>query len=191
MSFQVLAVKSIVEASGVVALGVALPIVEVAPALQRGRAVLPRAVEVERAVAVVPAARVIVAQHVADLVGLVHLALRDLAGDLDLRRRRRDFVAYPSLEAVVQDVAAEAVEVGGADAVVVRRLGDVLARAPVVAGVGVAGAVSGVLALGPGERRRAQTLGTLVAGEAGASVAALKAATSLGIIFTCGAGEAL
>ena len=191
MTFQILAVEPVVQAAGVVALRVALPVVEVAPALQRGRAVLPRVVEVERAVAVVPAALVVVAQHVAEVVGLVLLALRDPALHLALGRRRRDVVAEPALEAVVQDVAAEAVEVRGADAVVVRRLGGVLARAAVVAGVGVTGAVGGVLALGPGERRRAQTLGALVAGDAGAAVATVKAAAGLGVVLARGAGEAL
>jgi len=121
LPLQILAVEAVVKASGVVALRVALAVVEVAPALQRGRAVLPRAVEVERAVAVVPAARVVVAEHVAVLVVLRLLAQRDVAGRLHLGRRR-DVVAEAALEAVVQDVAAEAVEVGGADAVVERRL---------------------------------------------------------------------
>lgn len=134
LSFQVLTVESIVETSSVVALGIALAVVEVPPALQRHRAVLPRVVEVERAVAVVPAARVVVAQHVAELVVLVLLALGDGAGLLHLRRRH-DVAAESSQEVVVQDVAAEAVEVGGADALVVRRLGGVLAGAAVVAGV--------------------------------------------------------
>lgn len=190
LSLQVLAVKPVVEAPGVVALRVALPVVEVAPALQRGRAVLPRVVEVERAVPVVPAARVVVAEHVAVLVVLGLLAQRDVAGDLH-PGRRRDVVAEPSLEAVVQDVAAQAVEDGRADAVVVRRLRGVLAHAAVVAGVGVTGAVGGILALGPSEGRRAQTLGTLVAGDAGAAVAAVEATAGLGVIFTRGAGEAL
>lgn len=150
LSFQVLAVKPIIQTSGVVTLRVTFPVVEVSPALQRGRAVLPRVVEIERAVAVVPAALVVVAQHVAVLVVLALLALRDPAGDVHLRRRQ-DVVAEPPPEVVIQDVAAQAVEVGGADAVVVRRLRGVLARAAVVAGIRIAGTVGGILAFGPGE----------------------------------------
>lgn len=190
LPFQVLAVEPIIETPGVVALRVALPVVEVPPALQRVGAVLPRVLVVERAVAVVPAAGVVVAAHVAVLVVLALLALRDLAGHLHLGRRR-DVVAEPPHEFVVQDVAAEAVEVGRADALVVRRLGDVLARAAVVAGVGVAGRVGGILALGPREGRRAQTLGALVAGDAGASISAVEVAAGLGVVLTRGAGKTL
>lgn len=78
----------------------------------------------------------VVAAHVTELVVLALLALRDAAGHV---------------EAVFQDVAAQAAEVGGADTAVERRLGGVLARAPVVAGARVAEAVGGVLTLGPGE----------------------------------------
>lgn len=100
-------------------------------------------------------------------------------------------MAKPSLEAVIQDVASQTVEVCGADTVVVRRLRGVLTRATVVAGVGVTGAVGGILALRPSEGRGAQTLGTLVTGDAGASIVAVEAAAGLGIIFTCGASKAL
>lgn len=192
LSFQILAVKSIVEAPGVVALRVALAVVEVAPTLQRGRAVLPRVVEVERAVAVVPAACVVVAQHVTHLVVLALLALGDLAGLVWCRRwRRRHVVARPARGAVVQDVAPEAVEVGGADAAIVRRFDRVLARARVVTGIGFARAVAGVLALGSCEGRRAQTLGTFLARDAGAAVVALEAAASVAVVITCGASESL
>lgn len=150
LSLQVLAVESIEETSSVVALRVALSVAEVAPALQRRRAVLPRVVEVQGAVPVVPAARVIVAHHVTDLVVLTLLALRDLAGHLH-RRRRLDVYPVASPEVRVQDVAAEAVEAAGADAVVVRSLGRRFARAAVVAGVGVTQAVGGILALRPVE----------------------------------------
>lgn len=132
----------------------------------------------------------VVAAHVAELVVLSFLALRDVAGDLHLRWRQ-DVVAEPSVEAVIQDVASEAVEVRGADAVVEGGLRRVFARATVVAGVGITGAVGWILALRPSKGRRAQTLGILVAGDAGASIAALEAATGLSVIFTCGAGKAL
>ncbi len=132
----------------------------------------------------------VVAEHIAELVVLGFLALRDIAGDLHLRRWR-DVVAKPSLEAVIQDVATQTVEVCGADAVVERRLGGVFTRATVIAGVGVTGAVGGILTLRPSEGRGAQTLGTLVAGDAGASIAAVEAAAGLGVIFTCGASKAL
>lgn len=131
----------------------------------------------------------VVAEHVAVLVVLGLLALRDVARHLQLRQRH--LVAGPPLDAGCQDVAGEAVEVPGADAAVVGLLGRVLARAAVVAGVGVARAVRGVLALGPGEGRRAQARGTLAAGDAGASVATAEGAARLGIVLAGGAGEAL
>lgn len=83
-------------------------------------------------------------------------------------------------------MAAFAIEVPGADAAVA--LGRVLARASIVAGVGVAQAVGGVLALGSGEGRGAQARGTLTAGDTGASVATNEAATSLGIVLAGGTG---
>lgn len=187
LSLQILAVEPVIEAPGSVALRVALAIVEVAPALQRGRAVLPRVVEVERAVAVVPATLVVVAEHVAVLVVLGFLALRDVARHLHLRQG--DVVAQPPLEARCQDVAAFAIEVPGAEAAVA--LGRVLARAPIVAGVGVARAVRGVLALGSGEGRRAHARGTLAAGDTGAPVATNEAAARLGIVLAGGTSEAL
>lgn len=187
LPLQILAVETVVEAPRGVALRVALAIVEIAPALQRGRAVLPRVVEVERAVAVVPAALVVVAEHVAVLVVLGFLALRDVARHLHLRQR--DVVAQPPLKARCQDVAAFAVEVPGADAAVA--LSRVLARASIVARVGVARAVGGVLALRSGEGRGAQARGTLAARDTGATVATNEAATRLGIVLAGGTGEAL
>lgn len=92
----------------------------------------------------------VVAEHIAELVVLVLLALRDLAGDLNVCRWRDGLTKAPT-EAVIQDVAEEAVKVGGADAVVERRLGSVFARAAVVTGVGVAWAVGGILTLGSSE----------------------------------------
>lgn len=76
----------------------------------------------------------VVAEHVAELVVLLILALLDLAGGLPARWWR-DVVAEPSLEGVVQDVAAETVEVCGAEAVVVWFLRSVFTRAAIVAGV--------------------------------------------------------
>lgn len=132
----------------------------------------------------------VVADGVAVLVVLVRLALRDAAGNRHLGQRGHA-AADPPLEAVVQDVAEKAVELGRTDAVEVRRLSRVLARAAVVARVGVAGAVGGVLAVRSGEGRRAQTLGTLVSRNAGPSVAAVEATAGLGVVLTGGAGEAL
>lgn len=190
LSFQLLAVEPIVKTSSVVTLRVALSIIEVSPALQRGGAVLPRVIEVERAVAIVPAALVVVTLPVTDLVVLCFLALRDVTADLHLRRHR-DGVAEPSREVVIQDETLEAIEVFGADTVVERRLRRVFTRAAVVAGVGITGAVGGILALRPSEGGCAQTLGTVVAGVTGASIAAVEAAADLGVIFTCGAGKSL
>lgn len=82
---------------------VTLPVVEVAPALQGRRAVLPRVVEVERAVAPVPATRVVVTQGITELVPLSFLTLGDLTAHLHLGRGR-DVTAEPTQEAVVQDV---------------------------------------------------------------------------------------
>lgn len=84
LSFQVLAVKPIVQASSIIALGVAFAIIKVAPALQRGRAVLPRVVEVEGAVAVVPTALMVVTKGIAKLVVFGGFTLRDLTFDLHL-----------------------------------------------------------------------------------------------------------
>lgn len=111
-------VKSIKETSGIITLRVTLPIVEVPPALQGDRTVLPRIVKVERAVAVIPTARVVVTELVAELVVLILLALWDGAG---LWRW--------------QNVAEETAEVFGADALVVWCLRRVFTRGTVVARV--------------------------------------------------------
>lgn len=190
LSFQVLAVETIVEAARVVTLRIALPVVEVAPTLQRGGAVLPGVIKVERAVAVVPAALVVVADRVAVLVVLVRLALRDAAGGRHLGQRRHAAADAPR-EAVVQDVAEKPVELERADAAVVRRLGGLFARPAVVARVGVAGAVGGMPALGSSEGRRAQAFGTLVTRNAGPSITTAEATTGLGVILTGGAGKTL
>lgn len=76
----------------------------------------------------------VVTEHVAEVVVLIFLALRDCAGLLHLRRWR-DVAAKSSPEVVIQDVAAETIEVCRADALVVRRLGGVFTCATVVAGI--------------------------------------------------------
>lgn len=66
--------------------------------------------------------------------------------------RRGDVEAHAAAEAVVQDVAQEPVELGGAQAAVEGALGRGLAAALVVAGVAThAGAANRELALGAGE----------------------------------------
>lgn len=62
----------------------------------------------------------VVTGHIAVLVVLALFTLRDAAGDVHWGWR--DVVAKPSREAVIQDVAAEAVEVSWAVTVVVRLL---------------------------------------------------------------------
>lgn len=88
-------------------------------------------------------------------------------------------------------MASEAIEVCGTDTAIERVLGRDFTCSTVVAGVGVTGAVSGKLTLRPSKGWRAQTLGTLAARDAGASIAAMKAATRRGVIFTRGARKAL
>lgn len=132
----------------------------------------------------------VVAPLVADLVVLSFLALRDVAGDLHFLWWV-DFFARPSPKVVVQDVASEAVEVHRADTMVERRIGDVFTCAAVVAGVGITGAVSGELTLGTSEELRAQTLGSLAARDAGATIVAVEAAACLGVIITCRTCKAL
>lgn len=70
LSLQILAVKTIIQASGVIALRITFAIIKVSPALQRGRAVLPRVVEVEGAVALVPAALMVVTVGITDPIVL-------------------------------------------------------------------------------------------------------------------------
>lgn len=62
----------------------------------------------------------VVTGHIAVLVVLALFTLRDPAGDVHWGWR--DVVAKPSREAVIQDVAAEAVEVSWAVTVIVRLL---------------------------------------------------------------------
>lgn len=88
-------------------------------------------------------------------------------------------------------MASEAVKVRGTDAVVERRLGYVFTRATVVTGVGITGAVSGILTLRPSKGWHTQTLRTLAARDAGASVTAVEAATCLSIIITRGSSKPL
>ena len=88
-------------------------------------------------------------------------------------------------------MAEQAVEVGGAAAVEVGGVGDALARAPVVAGVGVAGAVGGALALWPREGGGAEAAGAQVTRHARAAVPAVEAAAGARVVLAGGAGVAL
>lgn len=150
LSFLSLTVKAIIEAAGAVTLAVTLSVVEVAPALQGCRAVLPRVVEVERAVAPVPAAGVVVAQRVADVVARPLVTLRNLTAHLHFWGRG-DVPAKTSHEGIIKDVAQEAVEITGAAAAEKRHVWSDLTRAAVVTGVRYAEAVGRGLALGSSE----------------------------------------
>lgn len=183
-------VEAIVEAPWAVALAVALAVVEVAPALQSGRAVLPGVVEVQRAVAAVPAAGVVVTQRVADVVPRPLVTLRNLAADLHFRGRR-DVPAQAADKGIVQNVAQQAVEVAGTAAAEERHIWGDLACAAVVARVRYAQAVGGGLALGAGEGRRTEAARAEVAGHACASIPTVQAAAGAGIVLARGAGEAL
>lgn len=63
----------------------------------------------------------IVTKHITVLVVLTLLTLRDLTSHLHVRGWR-DVAADSSRKAVIQDVAAETIEICGADTVVVRCL---------------------------------------------------------------------
>lgn len=114
-----LAVEPVIQAAGVVALLVTASVIKITPALQRGRAVLPGVVKVQRAVTSVPVARVRVARGVAELVSLLGGALGHLAADHHLGRRR-DVSTAAAAKAVIQDVAQHAVELRRAQAVIIR-----------------------------------------------------------------------
>lgn len=150
LSFLSLTIKAIIETPRAVALAVTLPIVEVAPALQGRGAVLPRIIEIKRAVSSVPAAGMVVAQRVADMVPCPLVTLRNLAAHLHFRRWG-DVPAKTSYKGVIQYVAQQAVEIAGTAALEERRIRGDLAGATVVAGVGDAEAVGGGLALRPSE----------------------------------------
>lgn len=170
LPLQSLAVKSVVQAAGVGALLITLPIIKIPPALQGSATVLPRVVKIQRAVAAVPSARVIVALRIADGVSAPAFALRNLAPDLHLRRRSY-IPALPSVEGVVEDVTKEPIEVNRAGTSEKRSVVDGLARAPVVAGVGQARRVHARLALVSAEARRAETARAQVTGDTGGAVA--------------------
>lgn len=190
LAFRALAVEAIEEAAGRVALAVTVAVAEVLPALQGLRAVLPGVIEVEGAVAAVPAARVVVALQAADLVTRVLLALGQLARLLDLRRG--DVAPGPAPEAVVQDVAQEPVEFGGAQATVEGALRRGLTGPLVVAGVAAqAGAAGRELALRAREGAQAQAGGAAWARDARATVEAAQAAAGASVILARGALEAL
>lgn len=132
-----MAVESIIQAASVGTLLIAFAVVEVPPALQGGATVLPRVVEIQRAVATVPSALVIVTLGIADGVSAPAFALSDFTSDLHLWRG--DVSALPSFEGVVKDVAEESVEVGWTGAAEERGVVDGLAGAAIVAGVVEAG----------------------------------------------------
>lgn len=77
---RILALKAVEEAARVVALLVALPVLEKIPARDTGGAVGPRLLPVERAVATIPLAVVVVALVIADLIPQEPLALHIRAG---------------------------------------------------------------------------------------------------------------
>ena len=111
--------------------------------------------------------------------------LWDLTADVHVGGRRRDVAAEAPHEHVVQNLAAQPVEAGGVDTVVVGGLRGVLAGPAVVAGARVTGAVGGELALGPGEGRHAKTLGgALLARDARATIATLEAAAHPRVVLT-------
>lgn len=132
----------------------------------------------------------VVAFPIADLVAGVPRAHGDLALLLDFGGD--DVLPDATLEVEVEDVAVEAVEVGGAVAAVVGGgVAEELAGAPVVAGVGGAGAAGWVLALRAREGRRAHALGALVDGDAGATVQAVQVPTGAGVVLAGGTHESL
>lgn len=183
LSLQSLAVEPIIEASRVVALFVALPVIKIAPALQRGRTVLPWVIKVQRTVPAIPIAGVIITCTVTDLIALLDFTLLNLAADRHLRSRC-DVLTSAAWKTPVQDVAEEAVEVGGTDAMVIWFLGYILACASVIAGVGGAVAPAGILALRTSKSRDAQAFGALVTRNARPSISALKAPTCVSVILT-------
>lgn len=152
LPFLSLTIKAIVETPGAVTLAITLAIIKVAPALQGRRAVLPRIIEVERAVSSIPAAGMVVAQRVADMVPRPLVTLRNLTAHLHFWRWG-DVPSKTTDEGIVEDVAQEAVEITGAAAAEKRHLWGDLARAAVVTGVRYAEAVGRGLALGSSEGR--------------------------------------
>lgn len=152
LPFLSLTIKAIVETPGAVTLAITLAIIEVAPALQGRRAVLPRIVEVERAVSSIPAAGMVVAQRVTDMVPRPLVTLRNLAAHLHFWRWG-DVPSKTTDEGIVEDVAQEAVEITGAAAAEKRHLWGDLARAAIVTGVRYAEAVGRGLALRSSEGR--------------------------------------
>lgn len=118
LALQSLAVKSVVEASSVVTLFITLPVIKIAPALQRVRTVLPRVIEVQRAVPSIPVAGIIITCTVTDLIAFLIFTLCYLASHCHFWSRC-DISSRATWEAEVQDVAEEAIEAGRTDAVVV------------------------------------------------------------------------
>lgn len=132
----------------------------------------------------------IVTLRIADGVSTPAFTLSDFTSNLHLRGRG-DVPALPPIEGVVEDVAKESVEVGGAGTAVERSIVNRLASAPVVAGVGEARRVHPCLALVPAEARRTETAGTQVAGDAGSTIATAQGAAGLSVVFAGGAGVTL
>lgn len=162
LPFLSLTIKAIIETPRAVTLAITLPVVEVAPALQGRRAVLPRIIKIKRAVSSIPAAGVVVAQRVADVVPCPLVTLRNLAAHLHFRRWG-DGPAKTSYKGIVQDVAQQAVEIAGAAALEERHVWGDLACATIVAGVRNAEAVGRGLALRPSEGWRTQAAWAKVA----------------------------
>lgn len=132
----------------------------------------------------------VVACQAAHLVARLFVALRQLAGLLYLWWG--DVEAQATPKAVVQDVAQEPIEVGGAQAAVEGALGGGLAATLVIAGVAThTGAAGGELALGAGEGAQAQAGGAARARNARATIEAAPASAGPGIILTRGTLKAL
>lgn len=132
----------------------------------------------------------VIAFPITDLVAGITRANCDLT--LLLNFGWDDILPDPTLEIKVKDVAVEAVKVGRAVAAVVGGgIAEELAGAPVVAGVGCAGAAGWVLALRTREGRRAHALGALVDGNAGATIQAVQVPTGAGVVLAGGTHEAL
>lgn len=111
---------------------------------------MPRIIKIKRAVSSIPAAGVVVAHRVADVVSCKLVTLWNLAAHLHLRRWG-DVPAKPANERVVKYMAQQTIEVAGAATLEKRRVWSYLASATIVTRVGDAEAVGRSLALRPGE----------------------------------------
>lgn len=130
----------------------------------------------------------VVTLRIADGISTPAFTLSDFTSNRpSILRGRGDVPALPSIEGVVEDVAKESVEVGGAGTAEERSVVDRLASAPVVAGVGEARRVHPCLALVPTEARWTETARTQVTGDAGGTVTAAQGAAGMSVIFAGGA----